>query len=165
MFRAIKLPEDVTGELYLHSMPGRFEDLEDTLDAIEDIKIDRVIALTADDEVREKSPDYSQLLEDDAFPVARQAFPIPDFDIPSDPPAFLMFVEDLAAKLQQGERVLVHCAGGIGRSGLVAVSTLMMLGTGRDDALLTVRSSMAGPETPEQDDFLEWVESVLMNGE
>jgi len=161
MFRAIKLPEDATGELYLHSMPGRFEDLEDTLDALEDFKIDRVVSLVSDEEMRQKSPEYYRMVQDGQFPVERQVFAIPDFDVPADPASFLVLVEDLAAKLREGERVLVHCAGGIGRSGLVATSVLMMLGVGRDEALFTVRNSMAGPETPEQSDFLAWVEAVI----
>lgn len=66
--------------------------------------------------------------------------------------ATLPFVDGLAARLRAGERLLVHCAAGIGRAGTTAVCILIRLGVPLDEALSTVRESraMAGPEAGSQ---------------
>jgi atypical dual specificity phosphatase len=52
--------------------------------------------------------------------------------------------------------IIVHCAGGIGRSGTVAAAVLVRAGVPIEDALITVRSNrpMAGPEVGAQQDVL-----------
>jgi hypothetical protein len=41
MFRSVELPEGVTGHLYLHSMPGRYEALQELKEKIAQHKIER----------------------------------------------------------------------------------------------------------------------------
>ena len=43
MFRKVDLPEDIPGTLYLHSMPGRMEELEDFLSEAKSQGIDTVV--------------------------------------------------------------------------------------------------------------------------
>ena len=64
----------------------------------------------------------------------------------------LPFIDDLVARLGNGEHLLVHCAAGIGRAGTTAVCILLRLGAPLDEALETVRRarSMAGPEAGSQ---------------
>ena len=165
MFRAVTLPEELSGELYLHSMLGRYEEFDEALEALAEFNINRVFALVADEELRSKAPEYARSVAAGDFPVPRTVFPIPDFDVPTDPRAFLSLAADVVDMLRKGQCLLVHCAGGIGRSGLLAVTVLMRLGYSREEALLTVRSAQAGPETPEQEEFLEWVELALAGEE
>ena len=69
------------------------------------------------------------------------------------------FVDELAVRLRFGERLLVHCAAGIGRAGTTAVCVLIRLGMPMTDALATVRASrpMAGPEAGPQLDLVRAV--------
>jgi len=57
----------------------------------------------------------------------------------------------LEGLLLEGERVLVHCRGGLGRSGMIAARMLVELGTPADEAIARVRSARPGAvETSEQ---------------
>lgn len=53
-------------------------------------------------------------------------------------------VPGLIARLGQGERVLVHCRGGLGRAGTVAALILREAGLAADDAIARVRAVRPG---------------------
>ncbi len=85
--------------------------------------------------------------------------PIPDGGLPVDPEAnrYEAFVKNIADHLEKGRTVVVHCRGGLGRSGMVAASVLVALGRTAEEALQMVRSTRKGAvETPEQDDRVRW---------
>jgi protein-tyrosine phosphatase len=74
------------------------------------------------------------------------SYPIPDRV------SFDAFVNGLASRLQQGERIGVHCRGCIGRSTIVAACTLIKLGWNPKAALRAIQDARgcAVPDTPEQ---------------
>jgi ADP-ribosyl-[dinitrogen reductase] hydrolase len=58
----------------------------------------------------------------------------------------------IRARLRAGERVLVHCRGGLGRAGTIAARLLAELGTPPEEAIARVRAARPGAiETPEQE--------------
>ncbi|NJE41646.1 dual specificity protein phosphatase family protein [Thermococcus sp. GR6] len=90
--------------------------------------------------------------------------PIPDFMAPSIEQLFeiLRWIEENTA---EGKRVLIHCMGGSGRSGTVAVAWLMYSqGLSLREALSMVRSlKPSAVETREQMEVLEKLEELLRN--
>lgn len=70
----------------------------------------------------------------------------------------------LAKKLKTGERIVVHCKGGLGRAGTVASMLLLQCGvaTSAEDAIGLVRAVRPGAiETVEQERFLcDWSQSI-----
>ncbi len=61
----------------------------------------------------------------------------------------------LAQSLRQGERVIVHCRGGLGRAGTVAALLLMELGFAATAAIVRVRTVRQGAiETPAQRQYV-----------
>lgn len=61
----------------------------------------------------------------------------------------------LRQRLRAGEGVVVHCRGGLGRTGLVAARLLIELGEAPSSALRRVREARPGAvETPAQECFL-----------
>jgi len=57
--------------------------------------------------------------------------------------------------LRAGERVLVHCAGGLGRSGMIAAKLLTALGASASQAVAAVRRARPGAiETDGQLDYV-----------
>ncbi len=57
--------------------------------------------------------------------------------------------------LRRGERVLIHCAAGLGRSGTLAAKLLVEFGVSPQEAIARVRSARPGTiETPEQEAFV-----------
>jgi hypothetical protein len=134
------------GQLYLHSMPGRYELLATFLKDAALLDIKTIICLTSDAEIAEKSPTYFAAIQNNEFPIRRTCFPIPDFGVPSDKAGFFNLVHATAVQLCNGSILSVHCAGGIGRTGTFAACVLKALGE-PPDALF---SSGSGPETTEQ---------------
>lgn len=157
MFRYVPLPNGVKGRLYLHSMPGRFEPLQASIDEIQRRGIAQVICLVTMDEIKAKSPQYARLLSNGGTPWRQVMFPIIDFGVPDDRRRYLSFVVQIAQSLRAGDYVLVHCAAGIGRTGLLATSLLIALGMSVDAAQEMVHTAGSYPERPEQIDLLQWV--------
>lgn len=88
-------------------------------------------------------------------------FPIPDLHAPPLPRARHL-LDELHARLDRGEHLLMHCAAGIGRTGTIATCLLIELGMTLDDALAHVAASrpMAGPEVGAQMDLVRAVAAV-----
>ena len=85
--------------------------------------------------------------------------PIADMAIPgaSTQAAWLRNGPALQAALASGERILIHCAAGLGRTGMVVAKLLVMQGIDATDAIAQVRAARPGTiETPAQ---AQWVAS------
>lgn len=62
----------------------------------------------------------------------------------------------LIAAIRGGERVVVHCKGGLGRAGTVAALMLVELGLAPEQAIGAVRKARKGAiETREQEEFVQ----------
>jgi protein-tyrosine phosphatase len=156
MFRAVELPEGHAGRLFLHSMPGRYEAYEDARQEIARCHIARVVCLAPLAEVRTKSPLYAQAIEATHSPWRQELFPVPDYGVPEDRDTFWRLAQRLAAALQSGERVLIHCGAGIGRTGTLAICVLLALGMTTDHARAAVRAAGSSPETAAQQEVIAW---------
>jgi len=135
-------------------MPGRYEDLPNVFAEIQERQIKLIVSLTPLAEIQKKSPTYAKAIEANALPCERKLFPIPDFQIPTDAQAFPKFVEEVADHVRSGDRILIHCAGGIGRTGTFAVCLLKALGLQLNDAMKYVSTGGSGPETTLQERFV-----------
>ena len=81
-----------------------------------------------------------------AWGIETVHFPIVDVDAPEagEMPEFAELVERLLAAARAGKTVVIHCRGGIGRSGTVAAACLVALGHEPADAIARVRSARQG---------------------
>ena len=83
--------------------------------------------------------------------------PIRDVDVP-DPAFDAVWPElllDLSRRLHHGERVLLHCRGGLGRTGLVAGLLLIEHGEDPETAIRRVRAARPGAiETARQERYV-----------
>jgi len=157
MFRSIKLPNNISGKIYLHSMPGNYEEYELALSELSEKDIQTVISLTSLDEIRMKAPHYAKAIEAGSLPFNRISFPIRDFSVPEDRDAYLRLVKETASNIKSGDSVLVHCGAGIGRTGMFAACVLLALGLKKPDALAHVRSAGSEPEMPYRAALVDWV--------
>jgi protein-tyrosine phosphatase len=87
--------------------------------------------------------------------------PIKDRGTPESEAGFFALANELAASVQQGSAVAVHCRAGIGRSGLLAGSVLLRLGVPASQvfAALSRARGLSVPDTPAQ---MEWFHSVAV---
>jgi len=120
-----------------------------------------IVCLNESHELGSRYPAYLEWLAANA-PQRAVHHPVPDLHAPTvDELAGL--VDALHTRLAAGERIVVTCGAGIGRTGTVAAALLMRSGVSRIDALATVRAHrpMAGPETGPQSEVLEAFERRL----
>ncbi|MDX8347193.1 protein phosphatase [Cognatiyoonia sp. IB215446] len=66
--------------------------------------------------------------------------PVPDFNVPDGTWDWNEVRTDALAILARGERVLVHCFGGCGRSGMMCLRLMIAAGEGADAALARLRA-------------------------
>jgi hypothetical protein len=154
--RALELPPDVSGRLLLHGMPGRGEPIDAAWSWVRAEAVDGIVCLTGDDEIGARSPAYSAALAAGTVPCAVERFPIPDFGAPNDRSAFWQLAMSVAARVTEGQRILVHCGAGIGRTGTFAACVLLALGQPRARAEQAVRHAGSHPETPAQQELVAW---------
>jgi len=150
-----KLPIQYDGGLYLHSMPGRKEALSQSLSEIYYLGISKIVCLAPLEEIKVKSELYADSIENGSLPCAFEHLPVADYAVPSDPSRFITIAAEVASSVEKGERILVHCAAGIGRTGTFAVAVLVSLGYSLEAALDTVKTVGSGPETSPQKDLLK----------
>ncbi len=156
MFRLVELPAWVTGKMLLHSMPGRFEAIDRVWQQVRNDAVGSIVCLTEQYEIRLKSAQYADALDNGTVPCAVLAFEIGEGGVPEDRDAFWGLANDVANRLRVGEVVLIHCAGGIGRTAMLAVAVLLALGEPVIEAESVVSRAGSTVETQAQIEMLSW---------
>ena len=159
MFRRVDLPARVPGRLLLHSMPGRYEAIETVWDQVRNDAVRLIVCLAEKNELHEKSSEYARALEAGTVPCLVLPLEIPDRGVPEDRDAFWALASDVAKRLQSGETVLIHCAGGVGRTATLAVCVLLALGEPASAARSVVSRAGSTVETGAQSQLISWCES------
>ena len=163
MFRRVDLPARVPGRLLLHSMPGRFEAIERVWHQVRNEAVGAIVCLTEIYEIRLKSSKYAEALEAGTVPCSVLPFEIREGGAPEDRDAFWALANDVANRLQSGESVLIHCAGGVGRTAMLAISVLLALGEPINEAEIVVSLAGSTVETMPQIEILSWCASRAQN--
>ncbi|MEX2236218.1 MAG: protein-tyrosine phosphatase family protein [Dehalococcoidia bacterium] len=148
------LPENIAGSLYKMGMPGRFTELEDDLGLMRDRNVELIVCLTPQDETQAKSERYFEAMVDQKLGIEHVELPIEDQGVPLDREAYEREVARVEAMLGEGKAALVHCAAGIGRTGVFIISVLQNLGLPTEEAIQLARKAGSWPENNEQRAFL-----------
>lgn len=162
MFRRVDLPARIPGRLLLHSMPGRFEAIEKVWHQLRSDAVGAIVCLTEEHEIRLKSSKYAEALETGTVPCSVLPFEIREGGVPEDRHAFWALASDVANRLQSGEALLIHCAGGVGRTAMLAVSVLLALGESIAEAETAVSRAGSIVETMPQIEMLSWCASQVI---
>ena len=164
MFRHVDLPARISGRLLLHSMPGRFEAIERAWQQVKSEAVGAIVCLVEQHEIRLKSSQYADALETGTVPCSVLPFEIREGGVPENRDAFWALANDVANRLQSGEAVLIHCAGGVGRTAMLAISVLLALGEPMNEAESAVSRAGSLVETMPQIEMLSWC-VAKMNGQ
>jgi hypothetical protein len=71
-------------------------------------------------------------------------FPVHDKWIPKEMSGLIELVQKLLERVDAGQRIVIHCNGGKGRTGLLVCAILVAKGLLPDDAIQAVRSRRKG---------------------
>jgi protein-tyrosine phosphatase len=138
------------GRLAMMPRPDGGSHLPGALAALRDQGVDLLVSALTDRDRRHlgliAEPEVAS-----AHGLAYREFPIPDFGVP-DRDALIMLSHDLAGEVRDGRYTVVHCHGGVGRTGVIVGATLVALGATPDQAMDLMRTARGrrSPETGEQ---------------
>ncbi len=85
------------------------------------------------------------------------SFPIADRQVPASQSKLATVLEKASDQLSDGINLVIHCRGGIGRSGLVAACLLITKGLSPGAAMesVSIARGLPIPETAEQRDWID----------
>ncbi len=138
-FQVAEVPV-LAGWLGITPLPGRGGDYPGDLGAIHAWAPDLVISLAGTDEMQGRADRLATDLG--RIGVAWRHFPITDFGVPTaaEDALWPLLADEAAGWLGRGGRVLVHCKGGCGRSGMIALRLMVGAGEAPDAALARLRA-------------------------
>ena len=86
------------------------------------------------------------------------SYAIPDMGLPTRGDDFARLAQNLFTRIDAGTNTLIHCRGGIGRSGLLAAAVLLLAGKDVEAAFALV-SLMRGRRVPETEQQGAWLQA------
>lgn len=140
-----RLALEAGAEIALCRLPGSVTPLELDIEAICTHGVSCVVSLTPTEEMRLAGGGQLPLLLQE-HGMAWYHFPVIDYGVPAAHQAedWERLAASLHLLLDRGERVLIHCLAGIGRSGMAAMRLLVERGLSPADALTQVRKARPG---------------------
>jgi protein-tyrosine phosphatase len=154
--RRLRLPPEISGQVWLGPMPGRFEPWSAFEAQAQRAGLTLVVCLTPRPELAELSPEYHAALARGRFPFRWMHVPMRNFGLPEEPAAFRRDIGVIADGVRTGQVVLLHCAAGMGRTGTAAACLLKALGLDASESLQRVRDAGSNPQNAEQSGLVDW---------
>merc|ERR1711964_792241 len=154
---AIPLAPELPGKLWTCRCPRKVNDYNgearrafNSLVRTNEVK-HAIVLLEDHEDIEYAGVELEKFYEDQD--VYMQRLPIKDYCVPSEDDAVTL-IEDLLNKLRAGEHIIMHCAGGNGRTGIVLYGLYRRIGI--KYALKSLRKvNSKYVETAEQEKFVE----------
>jgi len=158
------IPGPWPGKLAIAARPRGEDWLNDEMKGWRDEGVNTILSLLTVQEENELSLDAEPESANEAG-LRFLSFPIPDRQVPGSPSQVAPLLDGLSHDLMEGQNVVIHCRGGVGRSGLMAACLLVLSGDDPETAVATVSHARGTtvPETPEQRHWIDLFAANLAN--
>ncbi len=156
-FQITSLPL-LQGTLGLCPAPGRSGAFENDMKSLIEWRPDLVISLVEDAEMaRLGATGLGNICQTNG--IGWLHLPITDFGVPDAVfmTAWEFHQPDLIAQLHSGQRIVIHCMGGCGRTGMIALR--LMIAAGEDAIIALARLRAARPCAIETAAQMDWAVS------
>ncbi|MBL8151881.1 MAG: dual specificity protein phosphatase family protein [Blastocatellia bacterium] len=135
--------------------PRSGEWLEDEILALKDDKVSIFCSLLTEDEITELGLTQEQNYCKE-YGIEHIQFPIADRSVPKLDNNTISFIYQLSEKLKTGQRIVIHCRMGGGRSALIAACIMVLSGISLEDAFKKIEHSR-GFSVPDTEEQANWV--------
>jgi protein-tyrosine phosphatase len=167
------LPAEVhgrSGRLGMTFAPGKTHsgvsadherDLDEDIKTLCQLGVNTLICLIEDHEFDVlKVPDLLEKVRDAGIDTLWH--PIQDFGVPHDIEPLLNLLNAIIDDVEAGKTVVVHCKGGLGRTGTVVASVLVALGWEPEAAIAHTREARKGAvENKTQENYVAWIDTCF----
>jgi protein-tyrosine phosphatase len=149
------IPIPWRGHLSIVPRPRGGDWLEEEVESWRRSGIQNVVSLLESEEAKQ----LDLAAEGDAAEAAGlryTSFPIPDCGVPESASEAIVLMSEIAASLEDGTHIALHCRQSVGRAGMVAAGVLIVAGADPEHAMSVVSAArgVAVPETAEQRQWL-----------
>jgi protein-tyrosine phosphatase len=143
------------GRIGIMPRPRGGDWLEDEIRSLKAQDVDVLVSLLTPDEIAELDlTKEGDICESNGIEFV--SFPIIDRDVPAMDRVLKALIHSLRDRLTNAKAIVIHCRGGIGRSGIMA-ACLMVSPNNPVELVMLLISHSRGCTVPDTNEQLEWV--------
>ena len=142
------------------SRPLGGDDLMEEIEHWKKLNVDTIVSFLTDEENEELGLEYERMdCRKEGFDFIK--FPIEDRQTPDSYLKTKALVEILVDKINENQKILMHCRGGIGRVSIVSASVLSTLNNIPVKQSFENISKIRGINVPDTDEQITWTEAFI----
>ncbi|MFT5821566.1 MAG: protein-tyrosine phosphatase [Crocinitomix sp.] len=150
-----------SGSIGMMPRPRGNDWLSDEIAYLKQYEVDHVVSLLESHEMAELELEMERTYCEQQD-ISYSNFPIVDCAVPYNIEAFNAFVEKLVEEVKNGNKIVVHCRMGIGRTSTLVATILIKLGLFKAD-VFEYLSEIRTLEVPDAEKQKDWVIRNFLN--
>jgi protein tyrosine/serine phosphatase len=146
--------------LGIMSRPLGGDDLMEEIEHWKKLEVDTIVSFLTDEENEELGLEYERMdCRKEGFDFIK--FPIEDRQIPDSYLKTKELASNLIEKINQNQKILMHCRGGIGRVSIISAIVLSTLNKVSIKQTFEDISKIRGLHVPDTDEQIVWTENFI----